>query len=102
MAPVAERSTDPTISVSCLQHDPAGWSCDVVVADGRSQTSHVVSVSQAELTRYAGASTDVEAFVADAFRFLLERESKESILRRFALGDIERYFPEFGDRPRAS
>jgi hypothetical protein len=99
---MAERSADPTISVSCRQLDAAGWTCDVVVADDRSQTSHVVTVSEAELTRYADSSTDVGAFVADAFRFLLERESKESILRRFAIGDIERYFPEFGDRRRAS
>ena len=74
----------------------------MVVADDRSETSHVVTVSQAELSRYADSSTDVDAFVAEAFKFLLEREPKESILRRFAIGEIERYFPEFGDRRRAS
>jgi hypothetical protein len=29
------------------------------------------------------------------FEFLLARESKESILRSFALPEIGRYFPEF-------
>jgi hypothetical protein len=87
--------------VSCRQID-AGWSCDVVVRDDRSQTSHVVSVSEAELARYADPSMEVEAFVEQAFRFLLEREPKESILRRFAIGEIERYFPEFGNGPQAS
>jgi hypothetical protein len=30
-----------------------------------------------------------------AFRFLLDREPKESILRRFDVTEILRYFPEF-------
>ena len=38
---------------------------------------------------------DVERLVEASFRFLLERESKESILRRFDLSVIRRYFPEF-------
>jgi hypothetical protein len=33
-----------------------------------------------------------------AFRFLLDRESKESILRRFDVTAISRYFPEFSER----
>jgi hypothetical protein len=32
---------------------------------------------------------------AAAFRFLLEREPKESILARFDVSVIARYFPEF-------
>ena len=95
-------SSNPTLSVACRQVD-AGWSCDVVVADDRSETSHVVTVSHDELARFADPSKDVDAFIEESFRFLLEREPKESILRRFAVGDIERYFPEFGKGPpRAS
>ena len=30
-----------------------------------------------------------------AFRFLLDREPKDSILRRFDVTEISRYFPEF-------
>ena len=36
-----------------------------------------------------------EQFVRDAFRFLLTREPKESILEHFDIGDIVKYFPEF-------
>jgi hypothetical protein len=35
------------------------------------------------------------AFVRAAFAFLLDREPKESILRRFDVTVIARYFPEF-------
>jgi len=37
----------------------------------------------------------VEDLVLRSFEFLLEREPPSSILRRFALTDIERYFPEY-------
>ena len=36
-----------------------------------------------------------EEFVSRCFDFLLEREPKESILARFDVRDIGRYFPEF-------
>ena len=36
-----------------------------------------------------------ESFLDAAFRFLLDREPKEAILRRFDAAIIERYFPEF-------
>ena len=36
-----------------------------------------------------------ERLIEVSFQFLLEREPKESILRRFALPVIEHYFPEY-------
>jgi hypothetical protein len=36
-----------------------------------------------------------ERCIAAAFRFLLDREAKESILRRFDVTVISQYFPEF-------
>jgi hypothetical protein len=38
---------------------------------------------------------DLEAVVRESFRFLLEREPASSILPRFSLSEIERYFPEY-------
>ncbi len=68
----------------------------MTVSDGGTQTQHDVSISEEDLTRYGMSNMSVVALVREAFSFLLEREPKESILRRFALSDIERYFPEFG------
>ena len=39
--------------------------------------------------------TTPERCLEAAFRFLLDREPKESILRRFDVTVISRYFPEF-------
>jgi hypothetical protein len=61
--------------------------------DGQ-RTQHLVMVSRAELERWGGGCT-VEDLVSRSFDFLLEREAASSILRRFDLSAIERYFPEY-------
>jgi hypothetical protein len=45
--------------------------------------------------RLAKGRHSAESCIDAAFRFLLDREPKESILRQFDLAVIERYFPEF-------
>jgi hypothetical protein len=54
-----------------------------------------VPVSRADLARLAPGASDPEDLVRRSFAFLLEREPKESILRRFELPLIGRYFPEY-------
>ena len=76
-----------------VQPADSGWRASVRVDEGGVSTSHVVTVSAAELARYGGG--DAAAVVRRSFEFLLQREPASSILRRFALSDIERYFPEF-------
>jgi hypothetical protein len=88
------RVVDPSIDVSC---EPAGdgWTCHVTVSEGPSSTTHEVTVSGPDLARLApGAATPAD-LVHRSFAFLLDRESKESILRRFDLPVIARYFPEW-------
>lgn len=67
---------------------------EVEVREGSSSTTHSVSVSAAELQRFGGGASGQE-LVRESFRFLLEREPKESILRRFELSVIARYFSEY-------
>jgi hypothetical protein len=66
----------------------------VVVAEGRTTTTHDVTVTPDDVARYAPGSTP-EQLLEASFRFLLEREPASSILSRFALPVIERYFPEY-------
>ena len=66
----------------------------VTVEQDGSKTTHEVTVTAADVERYAPGATP-EALLAASFEFLLEREPKESILRRFELPVIERYFPEY-------
>ncbi len=68
----------------------------VEVRDGRGSSRHTVTLEPALLARLAtGRQVSGEAFVEAVFAFLLERESKESILSRFDVNVVSRYFPEF-------
>jgi hypothetical protein len=71
--------------------------CDVRVEFAGESTQHTVTVSAAEVARWStGAQRkDVEELVVRSFEFLLEREPPSSILRRFELSAIQRYFPEY-------
>jgi hypothetical protein len=53
-----------------------------------------VTVDPSYVARIAG-EVPVETLVRRSFDFLLEREPNTSILRRFDLAVIGRYFPEY-------
>jgi hypothetical protein len=66
----------------------------VIVEQGRNTTTHEVTVTTEDVARYAPDATP-ERLLEASFEFLLEREPASSILSRFALPVIERYFPEY-------
>ncbi|MBI4259637.1 MAG: hypothetical protein HY658_03630 [Actinobacteria bacterium] len=83
--------------------DERGFGFEVTVGEGGSRSVHQVTLSRADHDELGAGSDSPEAFVESCFRFLLDREPKESILSRFDVRDIGRYFPEFRDeilRPR--
>jgi hypothetical protein len=67
---------------------------EVAVRDGN-ETRHQVTMSRETFTRLASGNHTPERCIEAAFRFLLDREGKESILRRFDVSVIARYFPGF-------
>jgi hypothetical protein len=73
----------------------------VVVEEGAGRTIHNVTVTPELVKRYAPPGISAEKLVEASFEFLLERESKESILARFELPVIEHYFPEYPRKIRA-
>ena len=87
--------TDAAAHVDVRCHrSGGGWLCRVTVGDDPAATTHEVEVTDEDLSRL-GPDAGVERLVEASFRFLLEREPRESILRRFALPVIARYFPEY-------
>jgi len=82
----------------------AGWVCQVAVETRGQRTEHTVTVSPASLDRWATGSEqkDVEDLVLRSFEFLLEREPPSAILRKFELGVIENYFPEYDELIRST
>ena len=71
------------------------YELQVTVKEGRGESRHRVTLRKADYERLSGGKVSPEALVTESFRFLLEREPKESILRSFDLTVIGRYFPEY-------
>jgi hypothetical protein len=74
-----------------------GWVGEVDVRQAGASTHHTVVVSRSDLARWGrgDSDADVEDLVRRSFAFLLEREPATSVLRRFELSVIHRYFPEY-------
>ena len=73
-----------------------GWLFQVTVAEsGGSTSEHQVTLKESDYQRLTAGKVDPERLVEESFRFLLEREPKETILGRFDLMVISRYFPEY-------
>jgi len=62
---------------------------------GRETTHHVTAPETVGALKFP--ETDLERVVHESFEFLLEREPASSILSRFSLNEISRYFPEYED-----
>ena len=72
----------------------------VQIAEGASETSHLVTLKPGDCRRLTGGKAQPEELLRRSFEFLLEREPKESILARFDLPVISRYFPEYEQEMR--
>ena len=73
--------------------DPLAF--EVIVREGKGETRHHVTMARETCERLTGGKHAPERVIEAAFRFLLDREPKESILGRFDVTIISRYFPEF-------
>jgi hypothetical protein len=72
-----------------------------VTVHGRSPTTHRVKVDPDYLTHLTSGTISADSLVRMSFEFLLEREPNTSILSRFDLPVIGRYFPEYESWIRA-
>ncbi|HEX5461926.1 MAG TPA: hypothetical protein VFX20_18320 [Steroidobacteraceae bacterium] len=68
---------------------------EVIVREADGESRHHVTMSQAGFEKMTAGQHTPEHCLAAAFRFLLDRERKESILGRFDVSVISQYFPEF-------
>ena len=68
---------------------------EVVVREGEGVNRHHVTMSREMFERLSAIKHTPERCLEAAFRFLLDREPKESILGRLDVTVISRYVPEF-------
>jgi hypothetical protein len=67
----------------------------VTVTEGGGETRHQVTMSKATYEGLTAREVSPDECIRAAFRFLLDREPKESILSSFDITVISRYFPSF-------
>ena len=67
----------------------------VRLIDEGSESSHRVTLNAEHYNRLTRGKIEPQELVRRSFQFLLERERKESILGKFDLQAIARYFPEY-------
>lgn len=75
--------------------DADGFLFDVAVTESGTTSVHEVTLSRADYDELGLQWGSPEGFVHGCFVFLLAREPKESILRRFDVREIGNYFPAF-------
>jgi len=68
---------------------------DVRVEENGSETQHRVTMTKSDYRKLTGGRVTPAQCIEAAFKFLLDREPKESILSRFDVAVISRYFPSF-------
>ena len=67
-----------------------------VIVEGKGgKTQHLVTLDDNYYHLLTQGRIGKEDLIRKSFQFLLERESKESILAKFNLKVIKSYFPEF-------
>ncbi len=83
------------VNISCTQRVNGVWSCTVEVAEGGTRTSHLVTVTAADIEKLSAGKASAEDLLRRTFAFLLARERKENILRHFPIMAVNDYFPEY-------
>jgi len=68
---------------------------EVVTREGGGETRHRVTMLRETYNQLSVGKHTPERCLEAAFRFLLDREPKESILGHFDVTVISHYFPEF-------
>jgi len=75
-----------------------GEEFEVTVSEQDSSTVHTVTLDSDYYQALTEERVAKEDFIKKCFKFLLERESKESILSSFNVRIINKYFPEFEEQ----
>jgi hypothetical protein len=88
------RKKGAAIEIECVgKGEPTRFK--VVVREDQGISRHEVTLSQDMCERLSSGGCEATEIIEAAFRFLLAREAKESILANFDVNVISRYFPEF-------
>src|SRR5262245_44363705 len=86
---------DPANIVVLRKRGDDPFEFDVTVQDKQGESRYAVTLSRATYERLTASKYAPETCVKASFRFLLDREAKDSILQNFDVAVISQYFPDF-------
>ena len=72
-----------------------GWTFLVELGHGEGLIEYLVDVDKEFWTRLTNRRMEPADLVTFTFKFLLDKEPKERILRRFNIADVAGHFPAF-------
>jgi len=70
----------------------------VSVEEGETRTDHTLTLDDAYYRYLTNGEISKEELIKRSFEFLLEKESKESILSKFDLKVIKNYFSDYEEK----
>ena len=85
------------VEIKKQEQTETGWNFLVEVGNKKDVIEYSVILDKEYWQKITGEQMRPEKLIKKSFEFLLEREPKESILRKFNLREINGYFPEYED-----
>lgn len=86
------------ILIQSVDKNNGGWLVSVEIGqDSSDSTTHDVTIDEEYYEYLTGGGYSVETLIDETFKFLLQRESRESILRNFDIHEVTNYFPDYED-----
>jgi len=70
---------------------------EVTPSDGFSESRHITKLTDVYYNHLAKGRISKEELIKRSFEFLLKEESRDSILPKFGLREIKKYFPDYED-----
>lgn len=93
---MAELSEDfDGMKVTEINQREEGWTFLVELGNGEGLIEYYVEVDKDYWTRLTNRRIEPAELVAVTFKFLLEKEQKELILKKFNIADVSGFFPNY-------
>lgn len=83
------------MSISEISQRSDGWTFLVELGHGDTKIEYMVDLDKDYWTRLTDQRIEPVKLVEATFKFLLDREAKEMILRKFNLADVSGHFPNY-------
>ena len=90
------------IRITETNQSEEGWTFLVELGRGDNLIEYYVDVGREYWTRLTGRRVEPADLVESTFKFLLDKEPKEMIMKKFNLSDVSKSFPQYEGEIKAN